>query len=151
LPGGYKTLPFFGGTLSHERLLKCLALASIYVMRNHTAKQRFTVQIVAAIAAVGIPVIGILGAATAAAQPVDSQPKASCTWNGQTTSDGGYHTETSGTSWAKYKCVDGTWVKESSCDGNCNPPPPKTNPTGTKGGFPTRVIGVDQRAALSAN
>ena len=120
-------------------------------MRNHTAKHSFTARIVAATAAIAIPVIGILGAATAAAQPVDTQPKASCTWNGQTTSDGGYHTETSGTSWAKYKCVDGTWVKESSCDGNCNPPPPKTNPTGTKGGIPTRIIGVDQGSVKSAN
>jgi hypothetical protein len=121
-------------------------------MTNHPAKHSFTARIVAAMAAVAIPVIGILGAASAAAEPVSpQQPKASCTWNGQTTSDGGYHTETSGSSWAKYKCVDGTWVKESSCDGNCNPPPPKTNPTGTKGGIPTRIVGVDQASVKSAN
>ena len=110
-------------------------------MTNHTTKNTFKVRgIIAAIAAVAIPVIGIVGAQTATAEPNDTTPKASCTWNGQTTSDGGYHTETSGTSWAKYKCVNGTWVKESSCDGNCNPPPPRTNPGNIKGGLPTRVL-----------
>ena len=118
--------------------------ATISVMTTHTTTNSFKVRgIIAAMAAVAIPFIGLVGAQSAMAQPNDTTPKASCTWNGQTTSDGGYHTETSGTSWAKYKCVDGTWVKESSCDGNCNPPPPRTaptNPTNPKVGLPTRVL-----------
>jgi hypothetical protein len=112
-------------------------------MNIHTSKSTFLVRgIVAAVAAVAIPVIGIVGAQSASAEPnTSTTPKASCTWNGATTSDGGYHTETSGSSWAKYKCVDGTWVKESSCDGNCNPPPPKVNPTtNPKAGLPSRVL-----------
>jgi len=109
-------------------------------MSNHT-KSTFKVRgFIAATAMVAIPFMGIVSAQTAMAQPNDTTPKASCTWNGQTTSDGGYHTETSGTSWAKYKCVNGTWVKESSCDGNCNPPPPRTAPTNPKVGLPTRVL-----------
>lgn len=117
-------------------------------MTNHTTtKNSFKVRgLVAAIAAIAIPVMGIASAQTALAEPNNQPaPKASCTWNGQTTSDGGYHTETSGTSWAKYKCVDGTWVKESSCDGNCNPPPPKVNPTtNPKAGLPTAVLNSAQ-------
>lgn len=118
-------------------------------MTNHTTTHTFTIRgIVAAAAAIAIPVIGIATAQSAMAEPNNSPaPKASCTWNGQTTSDGGYHTETSGTSWAKYKCVDGTWVKESSCDGNCNPPPPKVNPTdpsNPKVGMPSRILNSAQ-------
>jgi hypothetical protein len=112
-------------------------------MTNHTSKNSFKVRgIIAAMAAIAIPVMGIGSAQTAMAEPnTTTTPKASCTWGGATTSDGGYHTETSGSSWAKYKCVDGTWVKESSCDGNCNPPPPKTNPTGgPKFDLPGRVL-----------
>ncbi|MDT5014423.1 MAG: hypothetical protein QOD39_583 [Mycobacterium sp.] len=114
-------------------------------MTNHTTKNTFKVRgFIAAMAAIAIPVMGIVSAQTAMAEPNQpTTPKASCTWGGQTTSDGGYHTETSGSSWAKYKCVDGTWVKDSSCDGNCNPPPPKTNPTNPtnpKFGLPTRVL-----------
>ena len=105
---------------------------------NNTTKFR---GFIAALALVAIPVMGIISAQTATAEPNDTTPKASCTWNGQTTSDGGYHTETSGTSWAKYKCVNGTWVKESSCDGNCNPPPPRVNPgNNPKVQLPTRVL-----------
>ena len=109
---------------------------------THTTTNTFKVRgFIAAMALVAVPVVGIISAHTASAEPNDTTPKASCTWNGQTTSDGGYHTETSGTSWAKYKCVNGTWVKESSCDGNCNPPPPKVNPTtNPKAGLPTRVF-----------
>lgn len=119
-------------------------------MNIHTTTSKFNIRqmIVAAAAAIAIPVLGLVGAQSAAAEPVQpTAPKASCTWNGQTTSDGGYHTETSGSSWAKYKCVDGTWVKESSCDGNCNPPPPKTNPTTPKGGVFTLPSGAVQVAS----
>jgi hypothetical protein len=125
-------------------------LAIISIMTNHTTKNTFKVRgFIAAMAVVAIPVIGIIGAQTAMAQPIQDTPKASCSWNGVTTSDGGYHTVTSGTSWAKYKCVNGTWVKDSSCDGNCNPPPPRTNPVNPKGGLPlpTRVI---ESAQISA-
>jgi hypothetical protein len=112
-------------------------------MTNHTNTLRVR-RFIAAIAALAIPVLGIASAQTAMAEPNNNPaPKASCTWNGQTTSDGGYHTETSGSSWAKYRCDNGTWVKESSCDGNCNPPPPKVNPTtppGPKGALPSRVL-----------
>ena len=92
-----------------------------------------TRKIIALVALATTPFIGAAAMQSANAEPNNTPaPKASCTWNGATTSDGGYHTETSGTSWAKYKCVNGTWVKESSCDGNCNPPPPLTTPTTTK-------------------
>lgn len=119
-------------------------LATIATMTNHTTTNTFKVRgFIIAVAAIAIPVMGIASAQSAMAQPNTDTPKASCTWGGQTTSDGGYHTETSGTSWAKYKCVNGTWVKESSCDGNCNPPPPKTNPpnpSNPKFGLPTGVL-----------
>lgn len=112
-------------------------------MTNHTTKNTFKIRgFIVAMAAIAIPLVGMAGAQTATAEPNNQPaPKASCTWAGQTTSDGGYHTETSGSSWAKYKCVDGTWVKESSCDGNCNPPPPKVNPTtNPRAGLPTGVL-----------
>jgi hypothetical protein len=116
-------------------------LATIANMTNHTTTTFKVRGFIVAIAAIAIPVMGIASAQTAMAEPNQTEtPKASCTWGGQTTSDGGYHTETSGSSWAKYKCVNGTWVKESSCDGNCNPPPPKTNPTDPKFGLPSRVL-----------
>jgi hypothetical protein len=108
-------------TWAPERLTTRLLLATISLMTHHTAKNTFKVRrIIAAIAAVTIPVIGIVGAQTAAAEPPKTQPappRRSCTWNGQATSDGGYHTETSGSSWAKYKCDNGSWVKEASCTG----------------------------------
>jgi hypothetical protein len=117
-------------------------------MTLHTAKNTFKVRrIIAAMAAVTIPIIGIVGAQTAAAEPPKTQPappKASCTWNGQTTSDGGYHTETSGSSWTKYKCENGSWVKDSSCTGNCGPPPPKTDSSDPKGGAPAPAPGRNQ-------
>jgi hypothetical protein len=113
-------------------------------MSKHTKNTSKVRGFIAATAIIAIPFMGIVSAQTAMAEPNTSPaPKASCTWGGVTTSDGGYHTETSGTNWAKYKCVDGTWVKESSCDGNCNPPPPRTaptNPTNPKVGLPTRVL-----------
>ena len=119
-------------------------------MTNHTAKNTFKVRgIIAAVAsAVAIPVISIVGAQTAAAQPTQppapTPPKASCTWKGVPTSDGGTHTETSGKDWAKYKCENGSWVLVGSCTGNCNPPPPKTDSSDPKGGAPASVPGGGQ-------
>src|SRR5882757_1318014 len=125
LPNVLGNSSLFGGNLASRRLTKRLVLATISLMTLHTAKNTFKVRrIIAAMAAVTIPIIGIVGAQSAAAEPPKTQPappKASCTWNGQTTSDGGYHTETSGSSWTKYKCENGSWGKDSSCTGNRGP------------------------------
>lgn len=106
-------------------------------------------KIIAAAAAVAIPVIGVAGAHAASAEPnTTPAPKASCTWNGATTSDGGTHTETGAGGWSKYKCDNGTWVLVGSCSGNCNPPPPKTNPTNPKGA--ATLPGVTSAQAVQA-
>ncbi len=89
---------------------------------------KITRKAIATLALVALPVVGALGMQPASAEDNAPAPKASCTWGGVTTSDGGTHTETGPGGWSKYKCVNGSWVLDSSCSGNCNPPPPKVNP-----------------------
>ena len=59
---------------------------------------------------------GAVGAVSqASAQPNTSTPKASCTWDGKTTSDGGTHNEYVSTNkdgtknYKQYKCNNGSW------------------------------------------
>ncbi len=89
---------------------------------------KITRKAIATLALVALPVVGALGMQPASAEDNAPAPKAACTWDGVSTSDGGTHTTTSGSGWSKYRCDNGTWVLIGSCSGNCNPPPPKVNP-----------------------
>jgi len=63
LPNVLGNSSLFGGNLASRRLTKRLVLATISLMTLHTAKNTFKVRrIIAAMAAVTIPIIGIVGA-----------------------------------------------------------------------------------------